>query len=255
MPIFIPDLFTGYINGRRAAIQDNWQDAKNYNEVMKGQLDNAIAMQTMADSARKSNASANVADMNQTIAGARTDNELDLLNKQRANNLNALKAQLEAIQAQFNIDLTQSDEYKKFVLGQAAGQTTVNPTGQPAGQTTVQPTSTTATGQPTSTTDTNNTNNTNNLVLGSTTVQLTPEQQARINALNLSQEELDQFNTYLGGLGPNADVDAAIDNMERTAQEKAKVQENRNRGANMTTEEREEDALNLMNKNMLQLDN
>lgn len=133
MPIFIPDLFTGYINGRRAAIQDNWKDAENYNSVMKGQLDNALAMQTMADSARRSNASANVADMNQTIAGARTDNELDLLMKQRANNLNALKAQLEAIQTQFNIDLTQSDEYKKYMRGQAqllagqTGQPTVNP--------------------------------------------------------------------------------------------------------------------------------
>lgn len=139
MPIFIPDLFTGYINGRRAAIQDNWQDAQNYNSVMKGQLDNALAMQTMSDAARKSNASANVADMNQTIAGARTDNELDLLMKQRANNLNALKAQLEAIQTQFNIDFTKSDEYKKLMLGQAqllAGQT--GQTGQ-AGQPTVNP--------------------------------------------------------------------------------------------------------------------
>lgn len=207
MPIFIPDLFTGYLNGRRAAIKDNWKDAENYNSVMKGQLENALAMQTMADEARKSNASANVADMNQTIAGARTDNELDLLNKQRANNLNALKAQLEAIQAQFNIDLTQSDAYKNYVLGQA--QLTAG-----------QPTSTTATGQPTSTTATNNTNNTNNLVLGSTTVQLTPEQQARINALNLSQDALDQLNTYLGGARSTADVDAAIANMERIAQEK-----------------------------------
>ena len=229
MPIFIPDLFTGYINGRRAAIQDNWQDAKNYNEVMKGQLDNALAMQTMADAARKSNASANVADMNQTIAGARTDNELDLLNKQRANNLNALKAQLDAIQAQFNIDLTQSDEYKKFVLGQAAGQTTVNPTVNP----TVQPTSTTAT------------NNTNNLVLGSTTVQLTPEQQARINALNLSQDALDQLNTYLGGARSSADVDAAIDNAERRAQEKKKKEEDI--AKNGTLEQRADKALTDMN--------
>lgn len=141
MPIFIPDLFTGYINGRRAAIQDNWQDAQNYNSVMKGQLDNAIAMQTMADTARKSNASANVADMNQALTGARTDNELDLLNKQRANNLNDLKAQLEAIQTQFNIDLMNTDAYKNYMLGQAqqaaaagqagqAGQPAVNPTGQ-----------------------------------------------------------------------------------------------------------------------------
>lgn len=229
MPIFIPDLFTGYINGRRAAIQDNWQDAKNYNEVMKGQLDNAIAMQTMADTARKSNASANVADMNQTIAGARTDNELDLLNKQRANNLNALKAQLEAIQTQFNIDLMNTDAYKNYMLGQtqlAAGQ----------------PTSITATGQPTSTTATNNTNN---LVLGSTTVQLTPEQQARINALNLSQDALDQLNTYLGGARSSADVDAAIDNAERRAQEKKKKEEDM--AKNGTPEQRADAALTDMN--------
>lgn len=220
MPIFIPDLFTGYLNGRRAAIKDNWQDAENYNSIMKGQLDNALAMQTMADSARRSNASANVADMNQTIAGARTDNELDLLNKQRANNLNALKAQLEAIQAQYNIDLTQSDEYKKYMLGHATGQTTVNPT--------VQPTSTTATGQTNSSTATGQpaVNPTgqpvvqNNLVPGSPSIQLTPEQSNRITALNLSQDELNQLNTYLGGAGSTADVDAAIANMERIAQEK-----------------------------------
>lgn len=215
MPIFIPDLFTGYINGRRAAIQDNWQDAQNYNSVMKGQLDNALAMQTMADSARKSNASANVADMNQTIAGARTDNELDLLNKQRANNLNALKAQLEAIQAQYNIDFTKSDEYKKLMLGQtqqaaAAGQlaqpTSTTATGQTTGQPAVNPT-----GQPAVQ---------NNLVPGSTSIQLTPEQSNRITALNLSQDELNQLNTYLVGAGSTADVDAAIANMERIAQEK-----------------------------------
>ena len=31
MPIFIPDLFSGYIEGRRKAIQDNWTDLTNYN--------------------------------------------------------------------------------------------------------------------------------------------------------------------------------------------------------------------------------
>lgn len=153
MPIFIPDLFTGYINGRRAAIQDNWQDAQNYNSVMKGQLDNALTMQTMADRARISNANANTADMNQALSGARTDNELDLLNKQRANNLNALKAQLEAIQTQYNIDLTKSEEYKKYMLGQAqqaaaagqptsitaTGQTAVNPNLVPQGTSSINP--------------------------------------------------------------------------------------------------------------------
>lgn len=204
MPIFIPDLFTGYINGRRAAIQDNWQDAKNYNEVMKGQLDNAIAMQTMADTARKSNASANIADMNQTIAGARTDNELDLLNKQRANNLNDLKAQLEAIQTQFNIDLMNTDAYKNYMLGQtqlAAGQTgqvgQVGQTGQ-AGQPPVNP----------------------NLVPQGTS-SINPENSPKWNLLDA--ETQNYVRNYLTGhqVGSQADLDAII---QRILDQKAKPQ-------------------------------
>lgn len=200
MPIFIPDLFSGYLSGRRAAIQDNWQDAQNYNSVMKGQLDNALAMQTMADSARKSNASANVADMNQTIAGARTDNELDLLNKQRANNLNALKAQLEAIQAQFNIDLTQSDAYKNYVLGQtqlAAGQ----------------PTSITATGQPAGQPDQNNA-----MLVPQGTSSINPENSPKWNLLDA--ETQNYVRNYLTGhqVGSQADLDSLIDKiLERQA--------------------------------------
>lgn len=190
MPIFIPDLFTGYINGRRAAIQDNWQDAKNYNEVMKGQLDNAIAMQTMADTARKSNASANVADMNQALTGARTDNELDLLNKQRANNLNALKAQLEAIQTQFNIDLTQSDEYKKYMLGQAQQAAAAGQAGQ-AGQV----------GQPT----------VNPNLVPQGTSSINPENSPKWNLLDA--ETQNYVRNYLTGhqVGSQADLDSLID--------------------------------------------
>ena len=200
MPIFIPDLFTGYINGRRAAIQDNWQDAKNYNRVMKGQLANALAMQTMADSARESNASANVADMNQTIAGARTDNELDLLNKQRANNLNALKAQLEAIQAQYNIDFTKSDEYKKLMLGQAQQAAAA---GQLA-----QPTSTTATGQTT----------VNPGLVPQGTSSINPENSPKWNLLDA--ETQNYVRNYLTGhqVGSQADLDSLIDQiLERQA--------------------------------------
>ena len=197
MPIFIPDLFTGYINGRRAAIQDNWKDAENYNSVMKGQLDNALAMQTMADSARRSNASANVADMNQPIAGARTDNELDLLMKQRANNLNALKAQLEAIQTQFNIDLTQSDEYKKYMRGQAqllAGQT--GQTGQ--------------TGQPTV--------NPNPNLVPQGTSSINPENSPKWNLLDAGTQNY--VRNYLAGnpVESQTDLDAIIDQiLERQA--------------------------------------
>lgn len=190
MPIFIPDLFTGYINGRRAAIQDNWQDAQNYNSVMKGQLDNALTMQTMADEARKSNASANVADMNQTIAGARTDNELDLLNKQRANNLNALKAQLEAIQTQYNIDLTKSEEYKKYMLGQA----------QQAA----------AAGQPTSITATGQTGQNNARLVPQGTSSINPENSPNWNLLDA--ETQNYVRNYLTGhpVESQADLDAII---------------------------------------------
>lgn len=36
----------GYIEGQRQAIQDNWQDLKNWNEVYSGQLGNMYANQT-----------------------------------------------------------------------------------------------------------------------------------------------------------------------------------------------------------------
>lgn len=194
MPIFIPDLFTGYINGRRAAIQDNWQDAQNYNSVMKGQLDNALAMQTMADSARKSNASANMADMNQTIAGARTDNELDLLNKQRANNLNDLKAQLEAIQTQFNIDLMNTDAYKNYMLSQAQQAAAAGQAGQ-VGQPAVNPT-----GQ--------NTVNPNLVPQGTSSIN--PENSPKWNLLDA--ETQNYVRNYLTGhqVGSQADLDAII---------------------------------------------
>lgn len=202
MPIFIPDLFTGYINGRRAAIQDNWQDAQNYNSVMKGQLDNALAMQTMADTARKSNASANVADMNQALTGARTDNELDLLNKQRAQKLNDLKAQLEAIQTQFNIDLTQSDEYKKYMLGQAQQAAAAG-----------QPTSITATGQPAGQPDQNNA-----MLVPQGTSSINPENSPKWNLLDA--ETQNYVRNYLTGhqVGSQADLDSLIDQiLERQA--------------------------------------
>lgn len=230
MPIFIPDLFTGYINGRSAAIKDNWKDAENYNSVMKGQLENALTMQTMADEARKSNASANVADMNQTIAGARTDNELDLLNKQRARNLNDLKAQLEAIQTQFNIDLTKSDEYKKYMLGQLTGQTTVPTTVSTTGQNTVQ-------------TDQNNAG-----LVPQGTTQFRPEN-SRLwktlgnlpNGANLQA----QFLNYASGqtYGSQADLDAALTAFIAVVQNNITEQQNATKSNNMSSEELQEELI------------
>ena len=39
----------GYIEGQRQAVQDNWQDLKNWNEVYSGQLGNMYAAETFQD--------------------------------------------------------------------------------------------------------------------------------------------------------------------------------------------------------------
>lgn len=38
----LSSLLPGYIQGRRQAIQDNWQDLQNYNNIQAGQLSNAF---------------------------------------------------------------------------------------------------------------------------------------------------------------------------------------------------------------------
>ena len=73
MPIFIPDLFSGYVEGRRKAIADNWTDLKDYNNVFGGQLENAFGLQTFDDKARISHDNALVSGMNTALSGATTD--------------------------------------------------------------------------------------------------------------------------------------------------------------------------------------
>lgn len=42
----ISSLLPGYIQGRRQAIADNWQDLQNYNNIQQGQLSNAFTKVT-----------------------------------------------------------------------------------------------------------------------------------------------------------------------------------------------------------------
>lgn len=51
--VFLPDIFGAYLSGRRAAITDNWNDLKDYNAVLKGQLSNAYDMATFGDRVRQ----------------------------------------------------------------------------------------------------------------------------------------------------------------------------------------------------------
>lgn len=47
----LPNLFRPYIEGREAAIKENWQDLSNFNSTLKGQMENALYGETMGDAA------------------------------------------------------------------------------------------------------------------------------------------------------------------------------------------------------------
>ena len=76
MPIFIPDLFSSYVQGRRAAIQDNWNDLTNYNKTLGGQLQNAYDMQTFGDNAQISRNNALTSNQRTALGGMVTDQAL-----------------------------------------------------------------------------------------------------------------------------------------------------------------------------------
>lgn len=47
MVFYIPDLFTPYVQGREAAIDRNWKDMTQYNQVQQGQLENMKRVGTL----------------------------------------------------------------------------------------------------------------------------------------------------------------------------------------------------------------
>ena len=47
----LPNLFRPYIEGREAAIKENWRDLSDFNSVLKGQMENALYGETMGDAA------------------------------------------------------------------------------------------------------------------------------------------------------------------------------------------------------------
>lgn len=72
----IPDLFSGYINGREKAIASNWNDLNQYNTVLGGQMQNAYNMATFDPAVRQTWNSAQQSDY-ATIAQAQgLDNTL-----------------------------------------------------------------------------------------------------------------------------------------------------------------------------------
>lgn len=79
----LSSLLPGYVQGRRQAIQDNWQDLNNYNNVQAGQLSNAFTEATwqprldmFADQAINSGLNTLVNGMNTATHAARFPGDL-----------------------------------------------------------------------------------------------------------------------------------------------------------------------------------
>lgn len=145
MPIFIPDLFTSYINGRRQAVADNWQDLSNYNQIAAGQLNNAFNMATFDPRVRIAESQAQLGEQNAGLGGAMTDQYLRLIDEQNKQNLSNLNASTQATgfnyqQALYNhnIRMLTDPNYARtyFALG----------LGMPQVQSTQQPNNTSSTG-------------------------------------------------------------------------------------------------------------
>lgn len=66
----LPNLFRPYIEGREAAIKENWQDLSNFNSVLKGQMENALYGETMGDAADMAHDQAAKSHINTTLAAA-----------------------------------------------------------------------------------------------------------------------------------------------------------------------------------------
>lgn len=134
MPIFIPDLFSGYLQGRRAAIQDNWTDLKDFNTVLGGQMDNALNLQTMADRARISASNANLTEQAAALGGANTDQLLKQLQLDNLAGLNALNTQARVAQLQHVIRMINDPVYaQRFYALTQQPQTTQPQTSTPSG--------------------------------------------------------------------------------------------------------------------------
>lgn len=74
MAVFIPDIFSGYLNGMRQANEDNWKDLSNYNSVQNGQLDNAYKMATFDPAVRSSYDQADMLDNKTLLDNLATNN-------------------------------------------------------------------------------------------------------------------------------------------------------------------------------------
>lgn len=147
MPIFIPDLFTSYINGRRQAVADNWQDLSNYNQIAAGQLNNAFNMATFDPRVRIAESQAQLGEQNNALGGAMTDQYLTQIALQNKKNIPDLSTSAQATgfnyqQALYNhnIRMLTDPNYARTYYALGLGLVT------PQVQSTQQPNNTSSTG-------------------------------------------------------------------------------------------------------------
>ena len=127
MPIFIPDLFTSYINGRRQAVADNWQDLSNYNHILAGQLNNAFNMATFDPRVRSTEAVAQSNEQANALGGAQTDQALAQIALQNKNGVPA--ANVQAQLAAYNFYKQYYDQLASNPLQYGAFMQLNNPNG------------------------------------------------------------------------------------------------------------------------------
>ena len=123
MPIFIPDLFTSYINGRRQAVADNWQDLSNYNQIAAGQLNNAFNMATFDPRVRIAESQAQLGEQNAGLGGVMTDQYLRHIAAQNKLNIPDLSASAQQALYNHNIKLLTDPDYARtyYALGLGLG--------------------------------------------------------------------------------------------------------------------------------------
>ena len=139
MPIFIPDLFSGYVEGRRRAIQDNWTDLTNYNSVLDGQLQKAFNMETFDDNVSMSRDNAQNSRANTAYNSLAIDNMIAQLLEERKLGVPsaAANARLASIMdaistGNYNVNLRNDPRYKdaQFARYGTNGTTTGGSVGQ-----------------------------------------------------------------------------------------------------------------------------
>ena len=136
MPIFIPDLFTSYINGRRQAVADNWQDLSNYNQIAAGQLNNAFNMATFDPRVRIAESQAQLGELNNVLGSAMTDQNLRHIAAQNKLNIPDLSASAQQALYNHNIRMLTDPNYARtyFALGLGLGTPQVQSTQQSQAQ-------------------------------------------------------------------------------------------------------------------------